>query len=371
MKLASRAALALALIAALAFATACNKDKTADKPDAKAPAADGKDAAADASGNAAIVNGTPITMDEYNKNFERVQKQLMSMGQTLQGSQLAEFKRNSLNNLIERSLLDAEAKKRNLSIDPGEAETQFAAFKSRFPTPEAFKEALAQMGWTEEQGKAQLVRDLTVKKLIDAMLKDAPGITDAEMKAFYDANPSKFAEPEQVKASHILVKVDASADKATKDAAKKKATELLAKLKKGADFAALAKESSDCPSKAQGGDLGFFGRGQMVKPFEDVAFAAPVGKISDIVETQFGYHIIKVTEKKPAKTQTFEEAKKVIAEQFKQEQMQKVVRESIDKLRAAAKIEILVKDLPPEAPKPAAPTPGQAPAPAPAPAPKP
>lgn len=367
MTLASRLALALALVASLVFATACNKDKTADKPDAKAPAAE-KDAQG---GNAAIVNGVAITMDEYNKNFERVQKQLMSMGQNLQGQQMADFKRNSLNNLIERSLLDQEAKKRNLTPDAAEVETQFAAFKSRFPSPDAFKEALAQMGWSEEQGKAQLVRDLTVKKLIDAMLKDAPAITDAEIKAYYDANTDKFAEAEQVKASHILVKVDASADKATKDAAKKKITDLLGKLKKGADFATLAKENSDCPSKAQGGDLGFFGHGQMVKPFEEAAFTLPVGKISDVIETQFGFHIIKVTEKKPAKKQTFEEAKKTIAEQFKQEQMQKVVRENIDKLRAAAKIEILIKDLPPEAPKPAAPAQAPGAAPAPAPAPKP
>ena len=117
--------------------------------------------------------------------------------------------------------------------------------------------------------------------------------------------------PEQVRASHILIStkpIDPNADpNQAKAQAKDKAEELLKKVKDGADFAALAKENSDCPSNAQGGDLGLFPRGQMVKPFEDAAFALKVGEISDLVETQFGYHIIKVTEHQDPNQITFRE----------------------------------------------------------------
>ena len=108
----------------------------------------------------------------------------------------------------------------------------------------------------------------------------------------------RIKKPEQVKASHILVKVDAGADEAKKAEARKKIQEIQQKVKAGGDFEALATENSDCPSKAKGGDLGFFERGQMVKPFEEAAFALKPGEVSGIVETQFGYHIIKVQEKK-------------------------------------------------------------------------
>ncbi|MCJ7617041.1 MAG: peptidylprolyl isomerase, partial [Desulfobacterales bacterium] len=108
---------------------------------------------------------------------------------------------------------------------------------------------------------------------------------------------------------------------------------------KGEDFAALAKEFSEGPSKNNGGDLGYFQRGQMVKSFEDVAFALKTEAVSDIVETQFGYHIIKVVDKKPEKTIAYENVKEDIAQQLKQEKTQEEVKIYIQKLREKSKIE--------------------------------
>ncbi len=107
-----------------------------------------------------------------------------------------------------------------------------------------------------------------------------------------------FSKPEQVRASHILVKVAPQATREEKDAAREKIKEILEQAKAGKDFAALAKAYSECPSGEKGGDLGYFGRNEMVQPFEDVAFTLPVGVVSDVVETRFGYHLIKVTDKK-------------------------------------------------------------------------
>lgn len=122
-------------------------------------------------------------------------------------------------------------------------------------------------------------------------------VRDADVEAYYKANQGKFATAEQRRASHILIAADKAASAVTKAAAKAKAEKLLAEVKAGRDFGALAKANSADPGSAQqDGDLGFFGRGTMVKPFEDAAFALKVGEVSGVVESDFGYHIIKLTE---------------------------------------------------------------------------
>jgi len=131
---------------------------------------------------------------------------------------------------------------------------------------------------------------------------DQADVSDAEVKQYYDAHLEEFTKPEQVHARHILLKIDPDANDAFKAEVRKKAEEVLAKVKAGEDFGALAKQYSEDSSAAEGGDLGTFGRGKMVKPFEDAAFALEPGASSDIVESPFGLHIIKVESKDAAGT---------------------------------------------------------------------
>ena len=143
--------------------------------------------------------------------------------------------------------------------------------------------------------------------------------TPLELERFYNANTEQFSNPEQVHASHILLKT-AGKDEA---AVRKQAESVLAEVKAGGDFAALAtKYSEDEVSKARGGDLDFFGRGSMVKPFEDAAFALEPGQISDLVKTNYGFHIIKAVEKRPAGQRPFADVRDQIAEQLKWQQAQ-------------------------------------------------
>jgi len=147
-------------------------------------------------------------------------------------------------------------------------------------------------------------------------------ISADQVRAYYDANKDKeFKQPEQVQARHILIAADASAGPAVRDAAKAKAEKLRKEIVGGADFAELAKKNSDDPgTKDKGGDLGWFGRGQMVKAFEDTAFAAKPGEVSDVVESQYGYHIIQVMAKRPEKVQELSEVQDKIQADLKKEE---------------------------------------------------
>ena len=149
--------------------------------------------------------------------------------------------------------------------------------------------------------------------------------TKRAIKAAYEEQKSRFEQPKQVKASHILAKFKKGDDAAEK-AAKKKIDEAKAKLDAGDDFGEVAKAFSDDGSAAKGGDLGFFGPGRMVKPFEEAAFALKPNEVSGVVTSQFGYHIIKVFEVKEASTQTLDEAQAELAKSLQKQTVGKLAR---------------------------------------------
>ncbi len=169
-------------------------------------------------------------------------------------------------------------------------------------------------------------------------------VSEEDMKSYYETHEEEFKKPEMVKARHILVMVEKSASEEEKHKAKEKAEDILKKIKSGDDFVKLASEfSDDTLSKPNGGDLGFFARGRMVKPFEDAAFALKPGEISDIVETQFGYHIIKVDEKKGAEIEPFDTVKDRINQKLLQDSTRSKITEFIDKAMEDAGVEFNIE----------------------------
>jgi peptidyl-prolyl cis-trans isomerase C len=193
---------------------------------------------------------------------------------------------------------------------------------------------------TSEELGEQLNRATQINAFVENEVLSKVEITDAQLKAFYDEHPESFSKPESMRASHILIGVDAGAGAEKRQQAKRKADEILAQVKSGADFAELAKSVSTCPSAEQGGDLGEFGRGQMVSPFEDAAFGLDAGAVSEVVETQFGYHIIKATGKNAAEIVPFEEVKGRIAKQLKAQQVQQQSLAKVEELRKTSVIEL-------------------------------
>lgn len=201
--------------------------------------------------------------------------------------------------LIADKIVDSEAKKEKVTITDEELNEEVDKLKESYGGEDVFNQMLESNNTTLDVLKDDLKNYLTIRKLLEPQIE----ITDEELQTYFEENKDSFGEAEQVKASHILV-----ADEAT-------ANEIKQKLTDGADFAELAKEySTDEGTKEDGGELGFFAKGTMVTEFDDVAFTLPVNEISDPVKTDYGYHIIKVEEKKEAKEANFDDSKTEIKE---------------------------------------------------------
>jgi len=214
--------------------------------------------------------------------------------------------------------------------------------KGKFGSVAEFEAALKSAGMVEKELAEITRKDIVINNFVETKIVPTITVTDDEVKKFYNDSKEQLKEEPQVKASHILIGVDASASAEEKAKAKAKAEALLKEIKGGKDFAETAKTSSTCPSKSQGGDLGYFGKGQMVREFEQAAFAMKVGDISDVVETQFGFHIIKLTDKKEGEAPKLEEIKEKITVFLKGQKTQKAVFDYVTKLRKEAKVEILL-----------------------------
>jgi peptidyl-prolyl cis-trans isomerase C len=292
--------------------------------------------------NAAIVNGKPIPMSEYQSGIDQLERRIHMTGRQPDEKEMPALKQEILDNLVARELLKQEAQKKGIKADDAEVTAQLDAVKNG-TTPENFANSLKQMNMTEPALKEYFASQLAVKKLVDKELASKTVVTPEEVKAFYDGHPDVFKTPETVRASHILVKVEKTATAEQKAQALEKIKAVQKRLQNGEDFAKVAKEVSDCPSKEVGGDLNFFQKGQMVPPFEKAAFSMKPGETSDIVETEFGYHIIKVTDKKEPGAMTFDEVKPRIEQHLKNEKMSQELPKYIEALKSKAKIEIFVK----------------------------
>jgi len=301
----------------------------------------GENAASGEESNVAMVNGTPITRAEFDRALVFAEQQFSKMGKTYDDAQIRE---GVLDQLIGSELLYQESKKEGVQIDDKTVEERLAQWKKRFPNDEDYKKAMQEMNASEDQVRSDIQKGLAIEKLVVDKFVNKITVPEKETREYYDTHAEMFQQPEQVQASHILIKVNPDANEAEKDEALKKIKEIQEKQKKGEDFAELAKAHSQCPSSSKGGDLGYFARGQMVPPFEEAAFNMKPGEVSDIVTTRFGYHLIKVTNKRPESTVPYEVIQERVGQFLKQEKVQKEVKAFVDKLRKEAKVETFLKN---------------------------
>jgi peptidyl-prolyl cis-trans isomerase C len=241
----------------------------------------------------ARVNGQEIPKAD----FDRLLKQMESQaGQAVPKERRDEIYRALVEQLVTYTALEHESRARGIEVTAAEAkqvsDAKIAELRKQIPDPKAFNKALAERNMTLDRLRSDIRKDIAINKMMEVELANT--VTEAEIREFYDKNPDEF---NGVRASHILIRPEGF-DEASKTKARTTAEGVLKEARSGTDFAELARKHSGDGSAQQGGDLGFFTKASMVPAFSNAAFALEPGQISDVVETQFGFHIIKLAERK-------------------------------------------------------------------------
>lgn len=297
--------------------------------------------AASASPLALEVNGKALSkadlQTQINRRFEAVKGNVPA--ERTQEVKTA-MRQQVINEFIARTILTDEVNRLKIAAPVKEVDEAVARFEKSLPQGVTMADVLKKNKITKAKIREDLQLGIRVGKLLDKEAGTAK-TPEKEITQFYEKNIDQFNIPESVKARHILLATAQGDEEKIKKEKFGKAEALRKQLIEGGDFAQLAGSNSDCPSKASGGDLGNFQRGQMVKAFEDAAFSQKINEIGPVVETDYGYHVIQVLEKQPAKTMPLDEALKAqIADNIQQESKQKLFSLILDKLRAKANIVI-------------------------------
>lgn len=294
------------------------------------------------------LDDTTVTAAEFEPLFNIALRSLAAQqGAPLDEATLAQFRGlrpSFLDQFATQRVLLQEAEARELSVSEAEVDEQIA--QARESAGDDFERLLNEAGYTDEAALRSYIRDsLLLQRAVEAIQSDIE-VTDAEVRAFYDENQAQFSQPEQVCARHILL-----ADQET-------AAEVYAQLEAGGDFEALARENSTDPGSAEnGGDLGCISPGQTVPAFEEAAFGAEVGETTEPVQSEFGFHIIRVDERKPGAVAPFAEVRAQVREQLVNTQLGTEIAE----LREASGIELFPENLPQTVPSTPPAQPGTAP----------
>ena len=281
-----------------------------------------------------------VSGEELAAEVEKTLFQYAAQGAPVTDEQRAELEKAVLDQLVERKLLLAAAKDEGIELEKDLIENELEAIRGQFPDEEGFAQALSERGYTVESFKNEMGEIMLIQKFLEDVIAASVTLTDEDLETFYNENPAYFESGEAVTAAHILIQVDEEADAEEKAEARSRIEEVADKIAAGEDFADLAREYSEDGSAQNGGELGTFGRGQMVPAFEEAAFALEPGEVSDIIETMFGFHILKVSQKTDSGVLAFEDAKEAIRSFLKQQKEQEAVTAYIEKLKEEYTVEL-------------------------------
>lgn len=292
--------------------------------------------------SAIIVDGVAVKINEEIITISDVQGRVAEFAKAKGITSQEELKKaeeSVVGKMIEDKLFLHRAKELGITAEEKDIDQAVADIrKKNNASEEQFKAMLEKNGFTYEKYRQEIKDQIIISKVTGMDIRNQITVSEKEIKDYYENHKSEFSEPEEVKASHILIAVhkDKSEEKA-----RQQVYQIYERLKKGDEFASLARLYSDDGTAKDGGDLGFFSRGMMVSKFEDAAFALRVGETGEPIKTQFGYHIIKVTDKKAPKPHSLEEAHSAIENKVGQEKFQKKYKEVVADLKAKSYIEIL------------------------------
>ena len=296
--------------------------------------------------------GVSVKRGQLDDAVVSLKASLTARGQNVAPEQMAMIEPQILDSLIQMQLLASMATDADKTKGKETCEKRMQEIKTRSGSEENLNRQLKSVGMTIDELKKKMGEECLAETVLERELKVT--VSDEEARKYYDENPSKFEQPEMVRASHILFMTidDARAElSADKKAAKRKiAEDVLKRARAGEDFAKLAKDFSEDPgSKDKGGEY-IFPRGQMVPEFEAAAFSMKTNQISDIITTQFGYHIIKLSEKMPAQKAEFAKVSDNLKQAMKNQALQEKMPAFTEKLKKEANVEILDEKLKPKEP---------------------
>jgi parvulin-like peptidyl-prolyl isomerase len=296
-------------------------------------------------GNAVRVNGVDVSYQRYMGLYQEHQR-ARGVAIAARGDQLpllTEMRKETMDMLIEQELIVQAAAARGIEVTTEEIDAAWADLSEPFDSKQRFLLRLDTEGYTEDSYRDHLQRMIAAKKYLDGIRMQAMQVSDAELERYYRDNEYRLTLPEEVRVRHILLSLKPLGKPDDRKALFEQIEAILEKARAGGDFAQLAAEYSDDSSRLHGGDVGFFRRGQMVPPFEAAAFALQQpGDISDIVETNYGLHIIRLEERKPAHLVPLDEIREKLRAHISEEKVAKAETEEKARLRADAEIEILI-----------------------------
>jgi parvulin-like peptidyl-prolyl isomerase len=287
----------------------------------------------------ARVNGTPI----YRKAVREVVQGVLSVEDSQPDpTAVGKLAGEAMNSLVALELLCQESQARGVKVSDTAVDEEVARSKGRFPDARTFDQALKAKGMSAADLRRDTRKTMAVNLLLEGAVWKDVHVDAAQVRDFYEKNHEEFKHPAEIRASRILIRVSAGATVPDRNAAKQRAGGVLAKVQGGADFAQLARENSQDPASApQGGDLGYFATGEMDPAFEKEAFALAPGQLSAVVTTPYGFEIIKVTDRRGAGYQPFEEVQERIRAVLIKSEKQERQADFVARLRQKAKVELV------------------------------
>ena len=295
-------------------------------------------------GIAVRVNGVEISNERFDAFYQEFRRpygiNVAGRGDHLQ--RLTRLRKEAMDLMVEQELVRQAAEAQGIEITAAEIDAAVAEVSDPFETPDDFTRRLQTEGFTQDSYREHVGHMLAAKKYLDGIRAAASNISDEELETYYRDNEVRLTLPEQVRVRHILLTWKPMGTTDDRAAIRKQMAPILEQARSGEDFAELARKHSDDSTAGQGGDTGFFHRGQMVPAFEAVAFALQPGEVSDMVETPFGVHIIRLEEHKEARLLPLDEIREQLRDHIREEKMEAAVEQETERLRQEGEVAILI-----------------------------
>ena len=285
-----------------------------------------------------IVNGFPLYEADLGQEIGKILPENRSFHGKLSEEKISKIRSEAMQNLITVELQYQDAKSTGMKVSNADLSSEIDSLEKKFKSSKDFKATIGASGFNKQSFERFIERKLLSGRIRQIKVEDKLDITDAKVSEYYTKNIDRYSKPEEFRASHILLKVDPSSSAEQRADVRKRAEAILKRIKEGGNFADIAAQESEDLSQIKGGDLGYFHKGQMMVEFDEALAKMSVGQVSDIVETLYGYHVIKLIERKAPRQIPLEEMKGKIRSDLMEKEKKRLLDQWMSSLKAKAVI---------------------------------